>query len=499
MKKNTIIFFINIRYLVIIFVIILHLQKANIYSIEATQKELQCHGLASLEIQVQKELKMLNIPAPSWLPSAQTSEGEVLDVAIIGGGMGGLSISLALIKEGISNIKIYDQNACGREGPWLRYARMNFLRSGKTDLGPALGIPSLTFWAWYEAQYGQEAWDKLKFAPTPLWNSYLCWFKSTLGLPIENNITLINIIPSQDNLKLIFEKEGVEKIVYAHKVVLATGRDGAGKPTIPHFMENLSPDFFAHTAEQIDNELYANKNIAIIGGGASAFDAAATALESGANKIDMLIRRKGLPAHDKLSPFIQPGSAQGFFHLSDQERWLSFELWLKLGTPPPQETLQRVKNYQNLNVNYNTYVLNIQKNDDSITISTNHGDFNVDFIILGTGFCVDLSQRKELTNIHNDILLWKECVSDELRNSNCTIGQFPYLGPHYEFLESNPGNAPYLKNIYCFNYGAFLSHGLLSGDIGLNSLGAARLVEGIVIDFFLKNYINNLSKKSNFM
>ena len=81
------------------------------------------------------------------------------DVAIVGGGMCGLAAAFALRRLGISNITHVDRRAEGLEGPWLTYARMNTLRSPKHLTGPAMGLPNLTFRAWYEAQ--GHAWEGL--------------------------------------------------------------------------------------------------------------------------------------------------------------------------------------------------------------------------------------------------------------------------------------------------------------------------------------------------
>ncbi|MBA3816672.1 MAG: NAD(P)/FAD-dependent oxidoreductase [Parachlamydiaceae bacterium] len=483
-----------------IFPIIISLYSFTVtYSFAETHENINSLiGLATLKEQVRKELQMLNIPNHSWLPQHVISDSIIiLDVAIIGGGMNGLATSFALIKEGINNVKVFDENTCGKEGPWARYARMNVLRSGKTDLGPSLGIPSLTFWAWYEVQYGSENWKQLKSIPTHLWNSYLCWFKNVLNLPVENNITLKSILPLNDFFELSFEKQGMEQLVYARKVVLATGRDGAGGKEIPVYMKNIALHLYAHTIEQIDLESLANKKIAIIGAGASAFDAAAAALEHGARSVDIIIRREGLPRANDHLPFNQPGAGLGFYYLSDQERWASFSEWLGHGIPPPKETLHRVENFKNLTVHYSTRVQNISDNGVTARISTSKGDFDVDFIILATGFAVDLSRRPELASFYSEILLWGNRVPSALSTANSKLGRFPYLGPHFEFLAANPGAAKHLKNIYCFNYGAFLSHGLLGGDIGLNSVGAIRVAEGILIDFFLENAKTSLSTSPN--
>ena len=47
----------------------------------------------------------------------------------------------------------------GREGPWVTYARMPTLRSPKDQTGPDLGLPALTFEAWYDATRGAGSFD----------------------------------------------------------------------------------------------------------------------------------------------------------------------------------------------------------------------------------------------------------------------------------------------------------------------------------------------------
>ncbi|MBX7067533.1 MAG: hypothetical protein K1X28_09925 [Parachlamydiales bacterium] len=74
------------------------------------------------------------------------------------------------------------------------------------------------------------------------------------------------------------------------------------------------------------------------------------------------------------------------------------------------------------------------------------------------------------------------------------MGRSPYLGPHFEFREKTPGNAPYLKNIHCFNFGAFLSHAHLSLDIPPISYGAERLAGGIAASFFLQDRVKHYEK-----
>ena len=86
-------------------------------------------------------------------------------------------------------------------------------------------------------------------------------------------------------------------------------------------------------------------------------------------------------------------------------------------------------------------------------------------------------------------MLWK----DRIGNIAPKLGRFPYLGSSFEFCEKTPGDAPYLKHIHCFNYGAFLSHGRISGDIDCIDLGIKRLSQGIAAGLFLKDMNEGVS------
>ena len=119
------------------------------------------NSLDALAKRIRFDLDCLNLPSPNWVPERRTDKGEkVHDVVVIGGGMCGLVASFALRTGGIRNMRIFDRNPEGLEGPWLTYARMETLRSPKTLPGPAFGMGALTFRAWYEAQHGADAWER---------------------------------------------------------------------------------------------------------------------------------------------------------------------------------------------------------------------------------------------------------------------------------------------------------------------------------------------------
>src|SRR5260221_5374279 len=110
-------------------------------------------GLAAHEALLKRELSLLNLPAKPWL----TPRAEVFDVAIVGGGVSGLSAAAALKFLGVTNIVVLDRAPAGREGPWITYARMRTLRTERDVAGPALCVPALTPRASFEAQFPAQA------------------------------------------------------------------------------------------------------------------------------------------------------------------------------------------------------------------------------------------------------------------------------------------------------------------------------------------------------
>jgi cation diffusion facilitator CzcD-associated flavoprotein CzcO len=129
-------------------------------------------SLAALEARLAQDLDYLGWPGRQWMPVRQSDGQAVLDVAVIGGGQAGLAASVALAQQGIRAV-VFDRSPAGKEGPWATTARMETLRSPKELTGPALGLPALTFRAWFEAQFGRQAWAAMDKIPRLQWMDYL--------------------------------------------------------------------------------------------------------------------------------------------------------------------------------------------------------------------------------------------------------------------------------------------------------------------------------------
>ena len=423
--------------------------------------------MSFLENQVHWELEHIGYPE-EWVKE----EKECLQVAIIGAGMAGIAAGYGLLRLGIHNIALFDAANEGEEGPWITYAKMQTLRSPKNATGPSLFTPSLTFQAWYEANYGTEAWVNLEKATPNEWANYLFWLRTILKLPVKNNYHLQAIIPLEDG-RFLLRFEGKEAVI-TKKVILATGRKGF---ELPYFLQKIPKHFFAHTSEIRDYSIFEGKNIVVIGCGTSAFDAAGAALEAGASSINLLFRKKELSPVNKLDALAHVGVEQGFHLLSDEWRYKIMHYIDQCGTPPTEEAISRLKPFSQFNLCPETNILYITTERNKLKIYTNKKNYFSDFIILATGYSVTSPEANKF-----DILLWK----DQIKRQE-SLGNFPYLGPHFQYLEKSPGSAPYLKHLYCFNYGALVSHGLVSCSIDAISTGAIRLTQGIAADFFMES------------
>jgi cation diffusion facilitator CzcD-associated flavoprotein CzcO len=442
-------------------------------------------GLDALRRWVQFDLACLNYPPVNWVvPTMHPRGRRVSDVVVIGGGMAGLVLTFSLLRYGIRNIRCLDRSPAGFEGPWVTYARMETLRSPKVLTGPAAGIPSLTFRAWFTAQFGAAEWERLDKIPRAMWMDYLRWYRQVLELPVENGIEVARVRPAEGLLALDLVG-GTETCVLTRKVVMATGREGLGRPHLPSFMHDLPHAFWAHTADDIDFPALRGKRVIVIGGSASAMDNAAEALEAGCTELRMLIRRKTMPRINKLTGIGSAGFNNGYRAMSDAWRWRTMHYSHETQAPAPRNSTQRVSRHSNAFFHLGSAIDELRMGDGHVLVRTSRGkSFAADFIILATGFTVETTARPEIAAYADAIATWADRYLPPQELANAELGGFPYLGPNYQFTEKRPGEALFLADIHCFNHAASLSFGKVTGDIPGISTGAAWLATGIAAEFY---------------
>ena len=448
------------------------------------------HRLAALNARVREDLSYLNYPPASWSKPMTAADGQpVSDVVVIGGGMCGLVAWHALMRAGMTNLRIVDRAPKGYEGPWVTYARMETLRSPKNLLGPALGMASLSFRAWFTALHGEAEWEELFRIPRPMWMEYLKWYREVMNVPIENDTDVSRIMPRNDGLLELVIAGGEKRPILTRKLVMATGRDGLGEPTIPDFVNDLKRHkSWAHSSDEIDFDRLKGKRVVVIGVGASAVDNAAEALEQGVGEVRLLARRKHMPTINKLMGIGSYGVTAGFAQISPEWRWRLMDYAAKQQTPAPHNSTLRVSRHPNAYFHFDCGIRTMkEENGEVIITATSNRIFRTDFVILGTGFSIDPLSRNELAPYQDKIACWEDRYTPPPGEENPGLARFPWLGEDFSFTEKKPGTAPWLKDIHCFNYGASVSVGKVSGDIPAISEGAQWLARGIAAALFIRD------------
>ncbi|WP_202405228.1 formyltransferase family protein, partial [Xanthomonas sp. LMG 8992] len=129
---------------------------------------------------------------------------------------------------------------------------MQTLRTPKHITSIDLGVPSLTFRAWWEAQYGSAAWDALDKIPRARWMDYLRWYRTTLRLPVRNATRVVRVEPHlAPGIHRLHLAMGAPLL--ARKLILATGIQGGGQWVVPEWISRALPAHrYSHTSSHID-------------------------------------------------------------------------------------------------------------------------------------------------------------------------------------------------------------------------------------------------------
>ena len=466
-----------------------HADPADWARLSASHLPRSLDDLAAL---VQRDLDLMTYPMKAWtLPRRAPDGATALDVLIVGAGQAGLAAGFGLMQQRVTNILTIDDNGAGREGPWGVYARMETLRTRKQVNGTESGVPNLSLRAWFEAQYGRRAWEDLYKIPTNLWRSYLDWFRTVTRIPVRNHCRMVGFGPSETPGLLEVEVEdaaGQRSHLLTRTLVLATGMEGNGRRRIPALVSDHAPKrFWAHTQEDIDFEALAGKKVAVLGGGASAFDNAVVAAQAGANRVDLYHR-------SPLAPPINPvawGEFNGFLaHFPDLgliDRWRFTRQMRALAGGPPQSTVTRAMAQSNLIIHPGVSWEKVTPMGERVHVAASDGARAFDFLILGSGYEAGLDLCDEFTPHLGSIALWEDVFTPPEGEGDPGLLQSCYLGPNFEMQEKRAGCAPWLGAVFNFSRGANLSMGAMS--IGLSGIkfGIPRLVQGVTKHLFVSD------------
>ena len=434
---------------------------------------------------VRKDLQALGFGAETWV---QSRDG-IYDVIIIGGGQSGMGAAFGLMRERVSNLLIIDENPRGKEGPWGTYARMITLRTPKNLTSIDLGVPSLTFQAYWTAQHGEHSWNAIDKIPREDWLAYLNWYRDVLDLPVQNETRLREISPRHEGVyELKVDGPDGPSVLRARNVILATGIQGGGEWHTPDFIKDSLPKArYAHTSEAISYEDMKGKRIAILGNGASSFDNAQHALTIGVGSVDVFCRRSEIPQVNPILFMEQSGVVPRFCDLDDPLKYQVISSFIQRAQPPTNDTFTRSAAWPNFTLHLGAPWDQVGETDRGVEVTTPKGTFVFDFLVLSTGLVTDHDLRPELAQVGDKIARWHDVYQAPKDQKSQILDNHPYLSEGFEFTPVRSDDAAEIEGLYAFNYSALVSMGLSAA--ALTGLGYAipRLAQSIASKLFLED------------
>jgi cation diffusion facilitator CzcD-associated flavoprotein CzcO len=432
-------------------------------------------------------LRLLGADPDNWVPDRS---GVDQNVTIVGGSGTGSTFAFALRRAGIGRVTVIDAAEDeAQAGLWLNRARMHKLRTPKNLPGPELGIPALSFQAWYEARHGREAYAAIDRIPRVTWAEYLSWYRHFLNIPVRYGVRLVRIEPADGFFRLHLTVNGVPQVETTRKIIFGNGVAGGGGAYVPPVLsEGVSPSLYAHTADAINFEALRGKTVAILGSAASAFDAAGVALETGAAAVHLFARRQTIASVPINRVRAYAGAYDNYSRIPDDARWFQAWRFRQLGSTPPDDAIQRVLAFPNFHLHLSAPWNAAYEQNDRIVAQVNGETFEFDFAIAGTGYFVNPAARPELEGFAQHIALWRDRYTPPINLQDDELGNHPYLGEGHEFLERVPGTAPFLKDIHIYNPAGFVSFGLPIGDIPSIKRDIPAVVSRISHDLFFADW-----------
>ena len=420
------------------------------------------------DLLARETLRLLG-PAPdNWVPE---HAGITHDVLVVGGGQSGTAYAFALRRAGIARTTVIDNASGPAASAWRLRARMQKLRTPKNLVGPELGLPALSFQAWYEAREGANAYAALDRIPRLAWADYVDWLRDFLAVPVRWSTHLLRIDPVTDgavpHFRVTLQHGGEQCVETVRKIVLATGVSGGGAPFVPPVLQAaVDAGLAAHTACTIDFAALRGKSVAVVGAAASAFDAAGVALEAGARAVHLFARRDHIAASPVARTRAYPGLYDHYHSLPDALRWSQALRYRRAGSTPPSDALDRVLRHPHFHLHLSAPWRSARVEGAQVVADTGHaGSLPFDFVIAGTGYSSEPLQRPELAALAPHIRRWRDQYTPPPDARDDELAASPFLGAGLELQEKTPGAAPWLRHIHVHNPSGFASVGVPLGDV----------------------------------
>jgi FAD-dependent urate hydroxylase len=167
--------------------------------------------------------------------------------------------------------------------------------------------------------------------------------------------------------------------------------------------EKLPRHLYAHTSEAIDFPSLKGKKVAILGGGAYAFDNTHFARSDGVGEAHVFIRRKEMPRINPIRHMETSGIIERFHTLSDADKYAAIAHFFKNNQPPTTDMFKRASAWPGFHLHLGAPWLDVENVENQAVVTTPQGTFAFDLLIISTGLVTDPSLRPELKLVEEQI------------------------------------------------------------------------------------------------
>jgi cation diffusion facilitator CzcD-associated flavoprotein CzcO len=147
------------------------------------------------------------------------------------------------------------------------------------------------------------------------------------------------------------------------------------------------------------------------------------------------------------------------YDLPDVVRWRNFLLGDRRVASVPLDSIQRAVAFKDFHVHLNTSLADVTAGNGKVGARAGSRRMRFDHLVAATGYRIDLAAQPELKRIHESIALWRDRFRPQAGEESEAGASHPYLGAGFEFLARAGADAPYLRNVHCFNLAGALSFG----------------------------------------
>lgn len=401
--------------------------------------------------------------------------GADYSVVIVGAGAAGIFLYHSLMLSGIRDVIVIDKNPESKIGSWTDHAYNEYLRSPKAIDGWERGISDLSIKTYITGKYGKCYWSSVNHITRNDWIDYIAWFRDRIGLSPIYSTECYDIALFKGRILLAIKKGSNKTRITCRAVVLATGMAGYGGLYTPDGLNSGVPKSLVVHANSpsLGGMSFKNKRIAILGVGASAFDAGNIAITSGAAAVDICYRRKTIPDKEFYRRMESYFFLEQYKLLRDYNKIRIADFLYDKGTPPAAHHYEKLSHDRKVSFRPGIRVQDIRLDGRGIIIRS----VKYDLLICATGFNINCQDESMLRSLCKEILHWGDIYAPVDYKHKPSWARFPYLGDHYELLLKSGIKS----GIFMFNIAANMSFGYV-GAVSVSSykFGIPRLVRGVV-------------------